>query len=331
MNTRMRREKFIFNKQTLRYEKVVEPISVTLLRIFGFVCAAVFTAFILSLVTHRYFPSPSEKLLQEENRQLESQLQEFSMEINQLSGVLSNLQKRDAYAHRMIFGMEPIDGSVWDGGQGGHDAYEDLRQYRYTGKMMASVRQNIDQLKHQMNLQSRSLDTIAQLAEKQEDMLAAIPSIKPVRSDKLRRGLNLLSGFGYRIHPIYKRRKMHTGIDFTAPHGTPIQATGKGRVVQAGNKGDGYGKAVMIDHGYGYRSFYAHMSRIDVKVGDEVIRGQQIGLIGSTGTSTGAHLHYEIVKNGKKVDPIQYCTDGLTPEEYAALVDAAEASNQSFD
>ncbi len=326
----MRREKFIFNTQTLRYERVVEPLSYTLLRIFGFVCAAVFTAFVLTLLTHRYFPSPTENLLLTENEQLAHELADAESKFQELSTVLENLQKRDAYAHRMIFGMEPIDENVWIGGQGGHDANEDLRQFKYTGEKMAQLREQIDRLRHQMVLQSRSLDTITMMSKKKEDMLAAIPSIKPVRSDKLKRNLNYLSGFGYRIHPIHKVRKMHYGIDFTAPSGTPIQATGAGKVVKAGYHG-GFGQMVLIEHNYGYQSLYAHMSKVSVKVGDEVVRGQQIGLIGSTGQSTGSHCHYEVIKNGVKVDPIQYCTDGLTPEEYQELVKAARVSNQSFD
>ena len=181
-----------------------------------------------------------------------------------------------------------------------------------------------------MDLQSRSLDTIVNLAEQKEDMLAAIPSIKPVNSDKLPRSVKLLSGFGMRIHPIYKVPKMHYGIDFTAPRGTPIQATGAGKVIQAG-KASGYGNQVMIDHGFGYKTSYAHMKTITVKVGQEVKRGQQIGLVGSTGTSTAPHCHYEIIFKGNKVNPIHYCMDGLSSGEYKEMVRAAEMSNQSFD
>ncbi len=327
----MRREKYVYNRNSLRYEKVVEPLSYTILRIFGFACAAAFTALVMTMVTHRYFPSPAEKLLQAENEQLQSQMKLLGNEIDKQESVLANLRDRDAFAHRMIFGQKPIDDAVWEGGKGGHDKYEDLRAYTNSGDLMAGLREKVDLIRHQMDLQSRSLDTVIQLAEEKEEMLASIPSIKPVRSDKLSKGMNLLSGFGYRIHPIFKTRKMHEGIDFTAPHGTPIQATGAGKVIQAGNKGDGYGNAVMIDHGFGYRSFYAHMSSIKVKVGDKVKRGEALGKIGSTGQSTGAHLHYEMMKDGVKVDPIQYCHDGLSTKEYLELVQAAQNANQSFD
>ena len=330
MKVIMRREKFIYNRQTLRYEKVVEPLSTTLLRIFGFVCAAVFTAFILTLVTHRYFPSPSERLLHAENSQLKLQLEHLGDEMGRLSTVLDNVQERDAYAHRLIFGMDPIDGDVWEGGIGGHEAYDDLRQYKYSGDLMAEIRQKMDQLKHRINLQSRSLDSITMMANNQTEMRAAIPSIKPIRSDKLNRGIKLLSGFGTRIHPVHKVRKMHWGIDFSAPSKTPIQATGAGEVIFAGRK-DGYGNCVEIDHGFGYKTLYAHMSKIAVKRGEKVVRGQEIGLVGSTGTSTAPHCHYEVTLRGQKVDPIQYCLDGLTPSEYQELVEAASVQNQSFD
>lgn len=325
----MRREKFIYNTQTLRYEKVVEPLSATLLRIFGFVCAAVFSAFILTLLSHRYFPSPNERVLQAEINQLKTELESAGEEVSLLSQALSNVKKRDAYAHRMIFGMDPIDEAVWEGGVGGHDEYENYRQFRYSGDVMAGVREKIDLLKRQMDMQSRSLDTIINLAEAKEAMLSAIPSIKPVRGDKTR-SVNVLSGFGFRIHPIHKIRKMHNGIDFTAPTGTPIQATGAGRVVKAGS-GSGFGNHVIIDHGYGYKTLYAHMSRLDVREGQTVKRGQPIGKVGSTGTSTAPHCHYEVHYRGMPINPIQFVTDGLTPTEYQELVRASEASNQSFD
>ena len=330
MKALMRREKYIYNRQTLRYEKVVEPLSTTLLRIFGFVCAAVFTAFILTLITHRYFPSPSERMLQAENKQQRLQLEHLGEEIDRLGAVLANVQERDAYAHRMIFGMEPIDADVWEGGVGGHEVYDDLRQYKYSGDLMVEMRRKVDRLKHQLNLQSRSLDSITMMAKDKELMLASIPSIKPIRSDKLNRGIKLLSGFGMRIHPVHKVRKMHWGIDFSAPSKTPIQATGAGKVTFAGYK-SGYGNCVEIDHGFGYVTLYAHMSKIEVKRGEKVARGQMIGRVGSTGTSTAPHCHYEITLRGKKVDPIQYCLDGLTPNEYQELVEAASVPNQSFD
>ncbi|MEL6358018.1 MAG: M23 family metallopeptidase, partial [Bacteroidota bacterium] len=246
----MRREKFVFNRQNLRYEKVVEPLKYTLLRIFGFFCAAVFTAVLMLMLAHRYFPSPAEKMLIQENDLLRQEIDEVEGQIVELSSILGNLQERDAYAHRMIFGMRPIDKDVWEGGVGGHDAYDNLRDLPRSGEYMASLREKLDKLRHRMDVQSRSLDSISLMANRKEDMLASIPSIKPVRSDKVSRGLLQLSGFGYRIHPIFKTRRMHYGIDFNAPKGTHIQATGKGVVEVAGNRKDGYGNVVIINHGF---------------------------------------------------------------------------------
>lgn len=326
----MRKEKFVYNTHTLKYEKVTVSWQVRLTRVFGFVCAALLTAFLFTLVSHRLFPSPKEKALLREIESLRGNYQRVLGDVEQLSKVLDNVQERDAFAHRMIFGMEPIDRGVWEGGTGGHDPYEQYRQFTNGGDLMASVQQRVDLLKRQMVLQSKSLDTVINLAKEKEKMLASIPSIKPVRSDKLNRSVQLLSGFGYRIHPIFKVPKMHAGIDFSSPQGTPIQATGSGVVVKA-ERGSGYGLQVVIRHGYGYETLYGHMSRIDVKVGQKVVRGQKIGLVGSTGTSTAPHCHYEVHLQGKPVNPIHYCMDGLSPEQYQELVKLAETANQALD
>lgn len=326
----MRRERYVFNKQTLRYEKVVEPLSTTLLRVFGFVCAAIFTAFVFTLIAHQYFPSPKEKELQAKVERLESFLQTESNEtIGEMQRALENLQKRDAYVHRMIFGMDPIDENIWEGGVGGHDAYGEFDTYGASGEIMADIQSRIDRLKHQISLQSRSLDTIVNLAQDKETLLATMPTIKPVRSDMLSKDLRLLSGFGPRLHPVFKVMRMHNGIDFTAKSGTPIIATGDGTVHRAERAG-GFGNLVVIRHGNGYETYYAHMSKINVKKGDKVERGQVIGLVGSTGTSTAPHCHYEVHFHGKPVNPLSFVMDGLTPAEYKALTEAAETVNQSL-
>ena len=187
----------------------------------------------------------------------------------------------------------------------------------------------MDKLGRQLNLQSKSLDTIADLVKEKEKMLAAIPSIRPVRN--LTRNIKLFSGFGMRLHPIHKIRKMHWGIDFSAPKGTPIYATGDGKVISVKQRKSGYGNHVIISHGFGYKSLYAHMHKISVKVGEKIKKGEVIGSIGSTGTSTAPHLHYEVIQNGKKVNPIHFCIDGLTPAEYKEMSELSAQENQSFD
>lgn len=327
----MRKEKFIYNTHTLRYEKVEESLSTRMLRVFGFLCAAVFTAFMFTLILHRYFPSPKEKALMREIDQMKLEYDKVLDEMTVLDEELKHLQDRDAYAYRMVFGMDPIDEDVLEGGIGGHDEYKLLRQFNNSGELMAKTQERIRKLKHKMVIQSKSMDTILEAAEEKEEKFASIPSIKPVRSDRLPRSVRLLSGFGYRLHPIYKVRKLHTGIDFTAPRGTPIQATGNGTVKRVERRSTGYGYNVVIDHGFGYETLYAHMSRIDVKAGQKVKRGQQIGTVGSSGTSTAPHCHYEVMYKGNKVNPINFVMDGLSPKEYQELVKAAEKVNQSMD
>ena len=275
-------------------------------------------------------PDATEALLREIS-QLETQYHKLSDELLGMDKVLENIQERDASVHRMMFGMDPIDRDVWNGGVGGSKKYSEITRYPNSSDWLLSTMEKVDRLKRQMKIQSESLDTVISLAQDREKMLASIPSIKPVRSDKLSRNIKLLSGFGYRIHPIYKVRKLHTGIDFTAPAGTPIQATGDGKVVEVDHKRTGYGNHVIIDHGYGYKTLYGHMHRIDVKPGQTVKKGQQIGLVGNTGASTAPHCHYEIIYKGNKINPIHYCMDGLSPEEYQDLVELSAVANQSFD
>lgn len=326
----MGKEKFIYNIHTLSYEKVEINWFTTIFRVFAFLCTAVVTAFLFATVLYRYLPSPKEKALLQEIEVMKTEYAKLEADLSTISEEMNNLRDRDAYAYRTIFGMDPIDDDVWQGGTGGTDQYAVYKDWKHAGKTMAEAKEKMRQLKFQMVLQSKSLDTIMQTAQEKEKMLASIPSIKPVRADKLAKNVGLLSGFGYRIHPIYKVPRMHTGIDFTAPKGTPIQATGDGVVVKA-ESNSGYGRCVIIDHGYGYQTLYAHMSRIDIKQGQRVKRGQRLGLVGSTGASTAPHCHYEVHLRGERVNPVHYVMDGLSTKEYAALVNIAQAANQSMD
>jgi hypothetical protein len=326
----MRREKFVFNQRTLQYDRVVEPLSFTLLRVFGFTCAALLTGVVMMAVVHRFFPSPSERMLMQELDIARSENAALSAQYDELAGVVSHLHERSNNSVRLALRMDPVNDDVFQGGRGGHETYTELRELPNVGASMASLREKVDRLRYQIDLHSRSMDEVAEMALNKEDMLASIPSIKPVRGDQFKRKMENLSGFGHRIHPVLGVKKMHYGIDFNTPRGTKIQATGKGKVVYSGKHAT-YGNCVVIDHGYGYRSRYAHMSKIEVRVGQQVDRGQLLGLVGSTGLSTGDHLHYEIEKDGVKVDPIQYCYDGLSPEEYQQLVEAASQVNMSFD
>ena len=327
----MRREKYFYNEQTLQYEKIKLTPKQLMLRVLSYTCAIAFAGFLFGFTLWQVFPGIFSKTLADENYRLKGVIAEMTDKNEQFSEALSSMQERDRRIYRMVLEMDPIDESVWEGGVGGSATYPELRDFGNSGDMMADLKQKSDKLKRQLVLQSLSLEKIEKMAEDKETMLASIPSMKPIRSDNLNRRVELLSGFGYRLHPIHKVRKMHAGIDFSARKGTPIQATGDGRVLKVLKKKSGYGLHVIIDHGYGYQTLYGHMSKVDVKVGERIKRGQVIGKVGSTGTSTAPHCHYEVHYKGKAVNPIDYVLDGLTPAEYQELVHLAELDNQSFD
>ena len=324
----MRKEKFVYNEQTLRYERHVAPVRVRALRTAGQFLLVLACSAGLTYLAYNVFPSHREEALAHDLALVERRFAELNDEVEVMSTVLENVQERDAAAHRLVFGMDPIDRGVWDGGTGGHDRREAPGS---TAELIEDARARTERLKRRLVLQSRSLDTILDLAREKELMLASVPSIKPIRKDKLARDIRYLSGYGMRIHPIYKRRRMHKGLDFSAPRGTPIQAPGDAVVKAVKKHRTGYGHHVILDHGYGYETLYGHMSDIHVKRGQKVKRGEVIGLVGSTGASTGPHLHYEVHIKGQHVDPIHYCIDGLSAEEYQAMVDDAAAAGQSFD
>ncbi len=323
----MGHEKFYYNETTLRYEKLKTPLKSKLLTLFGFLTLSGILAFVL----YSFVPSPFERAQAREIQQLELQHIAMNDQVEKMGKVLENIQDRDANVHRIIFGMDPIDNQIWNGGQGGSEKYDFITNYKTTGELLQSTQQKADKLKRQLAIQSESLDNLEKEAGSREDKLASIPAIKPIREDKLKRNIRALSGFGMRMHPIFKRKKMHAGMDFTCPKGTDIQATGAGVIEKVTKKKSGYGTHVIINHGYGYQSLYAHMASVTVKAGDKVKRGQIIGTVGNTGTSTAPHLHYEVIHNNRKVNPISYCMDGLSAEEYQSLVDAAAKINQSFD
>jgi Peptidase family M23 len=330
LNSMGRKEKFVYNIQTLTYEKVVIPFKTRIWQVFGFFSVVMLTSILLLSLLYTFFPSPREKELLREIDQMGVKYTQLNDQLDMMSKVLTNIQDRDAYVHRSVFGMNPIDESVWQAGVGGHDAHPELSAFEHSASTIGSTLDKMDLLSRQLALQSLSLDTIQQMANNQQNMLASIPSIKPVREDKLQKSMNVLSGFGYRIHPIYKVKKFHQGVDFPARVGTAIQSTGDGVVVEAGWH-SGYGQCVRISHGYGYETWYAHMNKINVHHGEKIKKGQKIGEVGDTGLSTAPHLHYEVHFKGQPINPINFCMDKLTPSEYQQLVNSANTANQSLD
>jgi Peptidase family M23 len=325
----MSKEKFIYNKQTLQYEKIEVNGKERLLKAFGLFSAFIVTSLLCFPIYRRIFPSDE---IQGKNKEIEQLLivnKTNEKQIEHLGKAVNSMQQRDKGLYRMMFNMDPIDPSVWNAGTGGHDRYTNLAKFA-SSKDIVETADKIEQLSYRIKLQSESYDKIKGIIREKENMMSSIPSIKPVRADLLAASLDALSGFGWRLHPIHKVRRFHKGMDFTADHGTAIQATGDGTIEKAGYDG-GYGKCVIINHGYGYKTLYGHMSKIDVQDGQSVKKGQRIGLIGSTGASTGPHCHYEIHYKGEVINPLPYCLDGLTPAEYAALVSAAAREGGSRD
>lgn len=327
----MSKQKYVYNQSTLQYEKLKVSPKKRLIHFFGFLSLSIIFASVLFAFSSDFIPSPQEMSLQREIDQLNYNYTKISSDFDKVADDLAYLHQKDSDVHRVIFGLEPIDEAIWHGGTGGHDKYDYLNNFASSGEMIKASIEKVEKLKRQVEIHKSSLDTIYTLALEREEMLLSIPSIKPVREDKLKRKLVNMSGYGWRIHPVNKVRKFHKGIDFTAPNGTDIQATGTGIVKRVEVKKFGYGVNVIIDHGFGFQTLYAHMSKVDVKKGERVVRGQKIGEVGNTGTSTAPHLHYEVRKNGKAVNPIDYVLDGLTAQEYQELVEMASIENQSFD
>jgi Peptidase family M23 len=325
-----RKEKFVYNIHTLTYEKVVVTLKTRVWQAFGFFSVVLVTSFGMLAILYSVFKSPREQQLMQEIDKMDLKYKQLGGQVEVMSKVLQNIQQRDANVHRAVFGMDPIDRDVWNAGIGGHEAHPELSAFHYGKKTVGQALQQIDALSRHLALQSKSLDTLQQLANSQQNMLASIPSVKPVREDKLQKSMNVLSGFGYRIHPIYKIKKFHAGVDFPARIGTAIQASGDGVVVETGWH-QGYGNCVRISHGYGYETLYGHMSKITIGHGERVKKGQKIGEVGDTGVSTAPHLHYEVHYKGNPINPINFCMDKLTPQEYQAMVNAANTANQSLD
>lgn len=323
----MSKVKFQFDKRTLTYRKVELNTQQTVIRIVtGLAAAAVFSVAVI-LVFTTFFDSPKEKQLKREITQLELQYKVIRNRMNRVDQVLAELQEKDDDIYRVIFEAEPIPNSVRKAGFGGVNRYRDLENLA-NAELVIETTRRLDQLTKELVVQSRSFDEVIALAKNKEEMLASIPAIQPIGNEKLTR---IASGFNYRIHPIYKIKHFHTGIDFTAPRGTEIYATGDGVVSKVERKKRGYGHSIVIDHGYGYKTLYAHMSRFKVGLGDKVQRGDVIGYVGSTGTSTAPHCHYEVHKNGEKINPINFFFNDLTPEEYEKVIELSSQANQSFD
>ncbi len=322
----MAKVRYHFNPKSLKIEKIQVTLKQRLTRLFSVLATGlVFTSVVL-LLAYNFLDSPKERMLRRENAQYELQFKILSDRLEKVQTVVNDLQDRDDNIYRIIFESEPIPSSVRKAGFGGANRYEKLEGYK-NSDIIKRTAEKLDIIASQLVVQSKSYDEVYELAKKKEEMMAAIPAIQPVSNKDMKR---IGSYFGYRTDPFYKVTKFHEGIDFTAPVGTEVYATGDGVVIQSDRKG-GYGKCITINHGFGYSTLYAHLSRIDVKVGQKVQRGQVIGHVGNTGKSTAPHLHYEVHKNQRPVDPINFFFNDLTPEEYELMIELSQRPSQTLD
>ncbi len=324
----MSRIKYYYDPKTCKYERYVRSKWDVTLNLLGFLSLSCIIAVGLLLVFNYYFDSPKELILKKENKELRFYYEMLDQELGKLNVMMADLQERDDNLYRVIFESEPIPTSVRKAGFGGTDRFREIKEKGINQeKMIISVSNKVETLKRQLFIQWESYNELSETALNKEVYWASIPAIQPIHNQELTR---LASGYGIRLHPILKVRKMHTGVDFSAPKGTPIYATGDGVVKLVRTEFGGYGKYIMIDHGFGFVSRYAHMNDFNVKMGDKIKRGDQIGTVGNTGSSTAPHVHYEVIKDDKYVNPVNYFFKDLEPSEFDKILELASRENQSL-
>ena len=319
--------KYKFNPDSLSFDKIRLGIKSLLVRLLAYFIGSVLVALIYWVIFAAFFDSPKEKALKREVEQMTIQYDLIHREMTNVEKVLEDLQKTDDNLYRTIFETEPIPAEQREGGIGGVNRYEALEGYN-NSNLVIETATRLDKIRKKVYVQSKSFDDLIKLAGHKGEMLKAVPAIIPISNKDLTR---TASGYGWRIHPIYKISKFHYGMDFTAPLGTDVYATGNGTVVAILSSQRGLGKHIIIDHGFGYTSIYAHLSNFNVRAGQKVQRGDVIGFVGSTGTSVANHLHYEIKLNGVNVDPVNYYFEDLNSEEYAKMIEISSKTGQSFD
>ena len=325
----MSKVKYYYDSETLSYRKI-EKKKGRKLKIFALSLLGMFLSGFLLLLVYINLPAvqtPKEMALQRELNNMQLQFELLNKKMSQAQAVLAEVEDRDNNLYRVYFETNPIPEEQRKAGFGGINRYKDLEGFD-NSKLIINTTRNLDILTKQIVVQSKSLDEIAKLAEEKEKLLAAIPAIQPVKNEDLTR---IASGYGYRTDPFTKARKFHYGMDFTAPRGTPIYATGDGVVSRADNTATGYGNHIVIDHGYGYESLYGHLYKYNVRAGQRVQRGDIIGFVGSTGRSEAPHCHYEVFKDGERINPINFYYGSLTAEEFADMLQRAQQENQSLD
>jgi len=319
--------KYKYNTKTLSYEKIERKFKDRILKTLAYATTGAIFASLFIALSYSVFDSPKEKILKQENQQLQLQYQLLNKRLDQITEVVGDIQNRDDNIYRIIFEAEPIPDNIRKAGFGGANRYKNLEGFK-SSEVVIETSEKLDQITKQLYIQSKSFDEVYDLAKRKEDMLASLPSIMPIANKDLTR---MSSGYGMRTHPILKIPLMHYGQDFTAKTGIEMYATGNGVIKSIRRSNRGFGNHIVIDHGYGYETLYAHLSKFNVKKGQKIKRGEVIGFVGNTGRSTAPHLHYEVHKNGKKINPINFYYNDLSPAQYEEMIKLSSAPIQSFD
>ena len=321
-----RKYEYKLDPTTLSYVKVTIGIKERLKEVSFGLAFGIVSAVVITILSHKIIDSPKEKALKREITQYKHQINILNKRTEQMSEVLEDIENRDDNIYRTIFEAEPISKNIRRSGIGGVERYNDLKGYD-NSQAIISLTKKIDDLSKRLYIQSKSFDDVYKMAKTKTERMTSLPAIMPLNKKNSR----IVSGFGMRYHPILHYRRMHTGIDLVAKKGTPVYATGNGKIEVAGKGGNrysGYGIVIVLNHGYGYKTLYAHLSEVNVTAGQTVKRGEKIGEVGSTGLSQAPHLHYEVIQNGKKVNPVYYFFNDLSIEEYESVIEEANAENQ---
>jgi murein DD-endopeptidase MepM/ murein hydrolase activator NlpD len=319
--------KYKFNPESLSFDRIRLGFRAVMLRALAYFVGSLLIALVYYLIFAIFIDSPKEKALLREIDQLTLQYELINREMGNLEKVIAQLQETDDNLYRTIFEAEPIPATLRQGGSGGVNRYKELEGFN-NSEVVVETASRLDNIRKQIYIQSKSFDELIDLSRRKEEMLRSIPAILPISNKDLTR---TASGYGLRVHPIYKIIKFHAGMDFTAPTGTDIYATGNGVISAVISSMRGLGNHIIIDHGFGYQTIYAHLDRFNVRKGQKVNRGDVIGFVGDTGLSVAPHLHYEVKLNGANVDPVNYYFNDLTAEEYERIIEIASKTGQSFD
>jgi murein DD-endopeptidase MepM/ murein hydrolase activator NlpD len=323
----MPKVKYRFNPESLSFDKVRTSFKVWIIKSFTFLTAFMVVSVIGYFSITYLFSSWIMEAREREVKAKDLQFELLKKKLTEVEKVLDDMQNRDDNIYRIIFEADPIPKSIRMAGFGGINRYDEIEKST-NSKIVVETAKELDIIQKRMYIQSKSYDEIIEKALNKEHMLACLPAIQPVANKGLER---TSSGFGYRMHPLYKILQFHSGQDFAAPIGTEIYATADGTVEKVENANWGYGKNIIIDHGYGFKTLYGHMSEFKVTLGQKIKRGQLIGLVGNTGMSTGPHVHYEVIKNGEKVNPINYFFNDLSPNQFDQIITKSNNPVQTLD